>query len=456
LACVEPSRLQSWLTRMTATPPKDTEQLEVVQENRQLLQLLTTHIVRDNSQVGEGVCTVLLSTLIPMATEMLTNGDGTGFPELMAIMATLASAGQGAGHLQLHRAAIDWLTRWYHCHTCKMVDGVGVCTVCAKVCHKDHEISYAKYGSFFCDCGAKEDGSCQVPTLGSQEGAFENVRMNYSGDQGQTIRQLISAHVLRRVAMCVLSSPHGLPFTVLSLTGNPCNEDYLAVCGLKIYDLSVDALSPMYYFLLPSSKIRDATFLFNEEGKNIIVIMSSAGYMYTQIMDESSSAQHGPFYVTNVLEITHDDLKAIERAPSYVEVFGRTMQINLTRARWFDFPFTREEALQADKKLSIFSKIRSVEWSSHLTFCLPEKNKVAALELATLLLSMPTPAGVQQQTKGLLASLHTSRTAYHNHKPRHQMMRAAQRLLMGLRCGPPQLSMEAVWAQRVGVLLSTL
>ena len=24
---------------------------------------------------------------------------------------------------------------WYHCHTCKMVDGVGVCTVCAKVIH---------------------------------------------------------------------------------------------------------------------------------------------------------------------------------------------------------------------------------------------------------------------------------------------------------------------------------
>lgn len=77
----------------------------------------------------------------------------------------------------------------------------------------------------------------------------------------------------------------------------------------QVYDLSVDALSPMYYFLLPSSKIRDATFLFNEEGKNIIVIMSSAGYMYTQVMDESSSAQHGQFYVTNVLEINHEDLK---------------------------------------------------------------------------------------------------------------------------------------------------
>lgn len=54
--------------------------------------------------------------------------------------------------------------------------------------------------------------------------------------------------------------------------------------------------------------------------------------------------------------------QAIERAPSYVEVFGRTMQINLTRARWFDFPFTREEALQADKKLSIFSKSNNYIW----------------------------------------------------------------------------------------------
>ena len=51
---------------------------------------------------------------------------------------------------------------WYHCHTCKMIDRVGICQICANVCHKDHDISYAKYGSFFCDCGAKEDGSCQA------------------------------------------------------------------------------------------------------------------------------------------------------------------------------------------------------------------------------------------------------------------------------------------------------
>ena len=114
---------------------------------------------------------------------------------------------------------------------------------------------------------------CFLPT---QEGAFENVRMNYSGDQGQTIRQLLSAHMIRRVAMCCLSSPHGrrqhlavshekgkitvlqlsallkqadsskrkltltrlssapIPFTVLSVTSNLWNEDFLAVCGLKV------------------------------------------------------------------------------------------------------------------------------------------------------------------------------------------------------------------------------
>ena len=68
-------------------------------------------------------------------------------------------------------------------------------------------------------------------------------------------------------------------------------------------------MSPAFYFLLPNSKIRDVTFLFNEEGKNIIVIMSSAGYIYTQLMEEASSAQQGPFYVTNVLEVNHEDLK---------------------------------------------------------------------------------------------------------------------------------------------------
>lgn len=62
---------------------------------------------------------------------------------------------------------------WYHCHTCSMVDGVGVCTICALVCHRGHDVTYAKYGNFFCDCGAKEDDSCQALTKRNPQSSVE-------------------------------------------------------------------------------------------------------------------------------------------------------------------------------------------------------------------------------------------------------------------------------------------
>ncbi|XP_054720473.1 E3 ubiquitin-protein ligase UBR4-like [Uloborus diversus] len=667
LGKVDSSTLQQWLSKVIFGGASQIEEGNSVQENRLLLQSLTSYIVKQNSAVGEKVANTFLSAVIPMGSQILSPAsEGIGFSELMVVMAILSGAGSGAGHVQLFKATPSWLElckkylaqkdvlekleqnvsggkhqimmestcyllsymadivgalryqndklagisrtgtasppcesdlhhpemdsdwaedvgpdeeesagedsdedslcnklctftitqkefmnqHWYHCHTCKMIDGVGVCTICAKVCHKDHDVTYAKFGSFFCDCGAKEDGSCQalvkrspkaavetgtpapstgfsfgsdsvlpsslrrrpsspsaavggsnangeqsrgqssegkkssdeslknkqvlskqleasrevllsymsstsiastvlellsylmpavrqscqrnspigssiraqsalvelhsqdkvfeqsdqlmVPTLGSQEGAFENVRMNYSGEQGQTIRQLIGSHMIRRVAMCCLASPQGkrqhlavshekgkitllqlsallkqadsskrkltltrlasapVPFMVLSITGNPYNEDFLAVCGLKdchiltfsgsgsvsdhlvlhpqlesgnyiikamwlpgsqtelalvtadmvkIYDLSQDALSPQFFFLLPSEKIRDCCFIFSDDGQRHLVLMSSAGHIYYQPMVEESCAKHGPFYVTNILETKHPDLK---------------------------------------------------------------------------------------------------------------------------------------------------
>ncbi|XP_042908898.2 E3 ubiquitin-protein ligase UBR4 [Parasteatoda tepidariorum] len=667
LGKVDSATLQQWLSKVIfGAPSQQVEEGSTVQENRLLLQSLTSYIVKQNSAVGEKVANTFLSAMIPMGSQILSPAsEGIGFSELMVIMAILSGAGSGTGHVQLFKAAPTWLElckkylaqkdvlekleqnvsggkhqimmesccyllsymadivgalrnqsdkvtgisrtgtasppcdgelhhpeidsdwaedigpddeesggedsdedslcnklctftitqkefmnqHWYHCHTCKMIDGVGVCTICAKVCHKDHDVTYAKFGSFFCDCGAKEDGSCQalvkrspkvtaesgssaqsapgfsfgtdsilpsslrrrpssptnansgtstgdpsrssgegkksgddtqkhrqnlvkqleasretllnylfstnisatvlellqylmpaisqscqrnspigssiraqnallelhsqdkvfeqsdqlmVPTLGSQEGAFENVRMNYSGEQGQTIRQLISSHMIRRVAMCCLASPQGkrqhlavshekgkitllqlsallkqadsskrkltltrlasapVPFVVLSITGNPYNEDFLAVCGLKdchiltfsgtgsvsdhlvlhpqlesgnyiikamwlpgsqtelalvtadmvkIYDLSQDALSPQFFFLLPSEKIRDCCFIFSDDGQRHLILMSSAGHIYYQPMVEESCAKHGPFYVTNILETKHPELK---------------------------------------------------------------------------------------------------------------------------------------------------
>lgn len=70
----------------------------------------------------------------------------------------------------------------------------------------------------------------------------------------------------------------------------------------------MDAISPQYFFLLPSGKIRDVTFIFNDESR-ALVLMASSGYIYTQTLEDSSSARHGPFYITNVTEVKHADLK---------------------------------------------------------------------------------------------------------------------------------------------------
>ena len=45
----------------------------------------------------------------------------------------------------------------------------------------------------------------------------------------------------------------------------------------------------------------------------------------------------------------------VARAPTSIEVFGRSIPVALTRNRWYDIPFTREESLTADKKVIEFS-----------------------------------------------------------------------------------------------------
>lgn len=84
---------------------------------------------------------------------------------------------------------------WYHCHTCKMLDGVGVCSICARVCHKGHDLSYAKYGNFFCDCGAKEDGTCQALIKRSPQ---NNEINNVSG--GGSSEHILTSSLRRRTS----------------------------------------------------------------------------------------------------------------------------------------------------------------------------------------------------------------------------------------------------------------
>ena len=53
---------------------------------------------------------------------------------------------------------------WYKCRTCTFEDDEGVCSNCIKTCHADHDVSYAEYSDFFCDCGAKGEESCSSLT----------------------------------------------------------------------------------------------------------------------------------------------------------------------------------------------------------------------------------------------------------------------------------------------------
>jgi hypothetical protein len=52
---------------------------------------------------------------------------------------------------------------WYNCYSCQLVWDKGCCTLCAMVCHRGHDVSYSRFSSFFCDCGA-EDGSVTEQT----------------------------------------------------------------------------------------------------------------------------------------------------------------------------------------------------------------------------------------------------------------------------------------------------
>lgn len=312
LASINAGLLKNWLMKMIVGAAQPNDELSTVQENRLLLQGLTSYIVKKNSHVGEDVANAILNALIPMGSEILSPAtEGIGFAELMVVMATLASAGSGTGHIPLFKAAASWLQlckdylsqkdvveklaenvangkhqtmmesacyllsyvadiltaikhstversgtaspapegdthiqdgdsdwaedmaqeddesagedsdedslcnklctftvtqkefmnqHWYHCYTCKMVDGVGVCTICAKVCHKDHDVSYAKYGSFFCDCGAREDASCQALVKRTPQSGLDNTSTTHQGSSPFAMEPMLPSSLRRRVS----------------------------------------------------------------------------------------------------------------------------------------------------------------------------------------------------------------------------------------------------------------
>lgn len=65
--------------------------------------------------------------------------------------------------------------------------------------------------------------------------------------------------------------------------------------------------------------------------------MSSVGYIYTQEMDEGSSATQGPFYVTNTLRVEHPSIKVNRRG-----ICGEIL-------KWRIFNFNRFYRMSTDR-----------------------------------------------------------------------------------------------------------
>jgi len=53
-----------------------------------------------------------------------------------------------------------FLQKWRECITCGLMNGEGVCVVCAEICHAGHTLTEEKTSSFYCDCGTGKRCKC--------------------------------------------------------------------------------------------------------------------------------------------------------------------------------------------------------------------------------------------------------------------------------------------------------
>ena len=86
-----------------------------------------------------------------------------------------------------------------------------------------------------------------------------------------------------------------------------CPAHYALLNLLQMYDLSVDVISPSYYFIALTGKIMDATFVVTNNDKFLIAMMSN-GTMYCQPIIPACSAIDGPVYFTIDIQVKHAEM----------------------------------------------------------------------------------------------------------------------------------------------------
>lgn len=140
---------------------------------------------------------------------------------------------------------------WYFCYTCKLMGSNGCCSVCARVCHRGHDVGYSRFSRFFCDCGAATNSTCK---------SLKPIKYKPSRSSSQSKEQATSAkkaprtpHVLKMVeeaTEAVNPGASGLP--VASSLPQPIIASLLGVVSKESL---VETLFPLLNQLLQILKV---------------------------------------------------------------------------------------------------------------------------------------------------------------------------------------------------------
>lgn len=142
---------------------------------------------------------------------------------------------------------------WYFCYTCKLMGSNGCCTVCARTCHRGHDVGYSRFSRFFCDCGASTTTPCK---------ALKPIKYKPAQPASQAKEQARSTkkstrtpHVLRMVEEATsevqtTSTQEGLPVVA------PLPQPIIAsLLGVVSKESLVDTLFPVFSKLLEILKV---------------------------------------------------------------------------------------------------------------------------------------------------------------------------------------------------------
>lgn len=118
---------------------------------------------------------------------------------------------------------------WYFCYTCDLAGSDGVCSVCARVCHKGCELAYSKFSRFFCDCGHGSDNRSEGSGFAQSPEDRDGSNSNSHGVTSQKSRPVPVRR--RKPCICLKQSSCGdskskvHPASAPNKTGNAASKN---------------------------------------------------------------------------------------------------------------------------------------------------------------------------------------------------------------------------------------